>query len=676
MNKALFEIGLEEIPSSEYEKIYSQLQSSFEEIFKKLQINYTYMNIFIAPRRFGIFFEGISDSSPDTIEEIKGPPKKLCFDSEKKPTKVLEGFIKKNGIDYEKLFSKSLKDVEYIFAKIEKKGEKTETILNRIIPEITLNIKFNKPMKWGFNKEFVRPIHWVLGLYNDKILNFEIFGKTSSNITYGHRTFGKKETILNCDDYFKKMEENFVVCNIAKRKEKIINELENVKKEYNFDIDFDENLIVEIAKLTEFPTAVVGEFKEKYLSLPEELIVTTVKHHQRSFIAKKDGKITNKYISFQDGYGREENVKKGYSRVINARLDDAYFYFKDDIIIPVENRLKELEKIIYQKELGTYKEKIEKIQLFSEIIAAELGYNSFDTVKRAALLSKIDIPSKIVFEFPEIQGKMAKIYLKSQNEPSEIYTTAYDHYKPTDENDSISSCMTANIISIADKIDDIISFFSIGKIPTGSKDPFALRRKAFGIFRILIEKEMDINLIDIIEKFKKNHNISFDYDSLNEFMKNRFESLLAKEKISTEIINSVSINWKKPLRAFISAKALSDHLNKDEFKQFVSAFQRVYNITKNHNGNEYNGRLFKKTEEKILFEKYLETKAEYEKFLSRIDYSSAINVLIQMKPEIDNFFDNIFVMDKDESIRLNRLNFLKVLSNMFLEIGDITNLYT
>jgi glycyl-tRNA synthetase beta chain len=676
MNKVIFEIGVEELPSSEYNNIINQLKEKLRKIFKDNSLNYEKMRTFISSRRFGALIEGFAEKQPDVTEEKKGPPKNIAFDKEGKPTKAFQGFLKGAGLTEKDVKYKEINGSEYVFAEIFKPGKATKDILETEIPNMLNEMTFKKSMKWGKGEfVFVRPVHWIMAKYNDEILNIKAFGKESSNVSFGHRFFGGKITVETIDDYFTKMKENYVIVDLEERKQIIRNQIEKIKTKDNLDVEKDEDLVEEIAKLTEYPTAVVGEFKEKYMSLPQEIITVTVKHHQRSFVAKENGKVSNKYVSFQDGYGREKNVIDGYSRVINARLDDAAFYYEDDLDTNLDKRLKELSGVTYHKGLGTYFDKIERMRDLSSYIGDRIGLKVLENVRRAALLSKIDLTSNVVYEFPEMQGIMGRIYLEKTGEPEEVYMAAVEHYKPYDETDVVPKSIESNIVSLSDKIDDIVGYFGIGKIPSGSKDPFALRRKAFGVLKILIENEWDIDLKDILSESSKILKMNFDDDKMEEFMSSRLHTILAKSEINSEVINAVLINWNKPIRAYLSGKALNEFINDENFKQFITAFQRVNNISKKHDSTEYSGRNFKEEAEKDLFGKYLEVKPKFEKSIKTMNYKQAINDLIELKASIDKYFDDVFVMNKHEDIRLNRLGFLKELANLFYEIGDVARLY-
>nr|WP_240739266.1 glycine--tRNA ligase subunit beta [Marinitoga lauensis] len=538
-------------------------------------------------------------------------------------------------------------------------------------------MRFKKPMRWGNGDfEFIRPVHWILALLDYEIIDFELFGINSSRKSYGHRFLGKGEiSISHPDNYFSELRENFVIADYNERKERIIKELEMVATNNELEIEKDEELINEITQLTEYPGAVVGKFNEEYLSLPEEVIKITIKHHQRSFVAKKNGKISNYYIAFQDGLSEEENVTNGYSRVINARLDDAKFYYEEDLNTLPDAYLSKLNEITYQAGLGTYLDKVNAIKEIANLISNILDYKNKNLLK-AAELSKIDIPTHIVYEFPELQGVMGRIYLKHHNYSEDVYMVPEEHYKPVEEGDNLPTELNSLIVSLADKLFDIIGFFGIKKIPTGSKDPFALRRKAYGVLRIIIENNWDFDLNDLMKEIAKIINVEYLEEEIADFFKGRFETYLSKKNISTDVINTVIINWKKPLRALISAQALNKVVHSDDFTAFIKTFQRVQNISKKHDSLKYDGRLFKEEAEKELFDKYLCVKGKMEEKLDYLNYDDAIAELLKMKDSIDNYFDNVFVMDKDESIRMNRLGFLKNIANLFLEFGDITKLYS
>lgn len=677
MIKSILEIGVEELPSSEYENIIKQLHIYTEEELKKRNISYSKLQVFIAPRRFGLLLEGLPEKEPDRVIERKGPAKKVAFDESGNPAKPYQGFLRSLQNENYEIEEKEIKGNIYMFAKIKKEGQKISKTLAEIYPEIIKKMKFKKPMRWGNGEyEFIRPVHWILALLNYDIIDFELFGVNSSRKTWGHRFLGKGEiSISHPDNYFIELRENFVIADYNERKERIIKELNKVSTNNELEIEKDEELINEITQLTEYPCAVVGSFDEEYLMLPEEVIKITVKHHQRSFVAKKNGKISNYYVAFQDGLSEDTNVVNGYSTVINARLDDAKFYYEEDLNTVPGTYLSKLNEITYQAGLGTYLDKVNALKEVSKLIAERLNYNNENLIK-AAELSKIDIPTHIVYEFPELQGIMGRIYLKHHDFPEDIYIVPEEHYKPVEESDDLPADLNALIVSLADKLFDIVGFFGIKKIPTGSKDPFALRRKAYGVLRIVVENNWDIDLNELMKAIAEIVKVEYLEKEIAEFFKGRFETYLSKNDIITDVINTVTLNWNKPLKAFISAKALNKVVNSDDFKTFIKAFQRVQNISKKHNSLKYEGRLFKEEAEKLLFDNYLTVKGKMEDKIEYLDYEGAIAELLKLKDSIDNYFDNVFVMDEDETIRMNRLGFLKNVANLFLEFGDITKLYS
>lgn len=675
MNKYLLYLETEEMPSSEYDNIKNQLEEAFKDNLQKRKIEYKDINVFIAPRRFGVYITDLSEGEEDTTEERKGPAKVAAYDKDGNPTKALNGFLRSCGKTENDVTIKEFNSAEYVFVKIDKKGFSTKEILSEISPEIIKKLNFKKSMRWGNGEySFVRPIHNIISVFNDEKLDIELFGKKSSFIIKGHRFFGENFELENTENLFQKLEENYVIPFFEKRTERIKEEIKRVENKYGINVDSDGNLINEIAQLTEYPSAVVGEFKEKYMYLPEEVITTTIKHHQRSFVAKENGKISNKYVSFQDGYGREENITKGYSVVINSRLDDAAFYYDDDMETKIEDRLEKLNGITYQQGLGTYYDKVKRIVKLSDFIAGEIGTENKNT-ERAALLCKIDIPSSVVFEFPELQGKMAEIYLKNKNENYDVYKASEEHYHPVEETDCVPENEVSGIISLADRIDDIVGYFCIGKIPTGSKDPFALRRKAFGVIRIITENNWDIDLEKIINYSKEIYSKGFDTEKMNEFFMSRFETILIKENIKTDVIKTVVSNWKKPLRVYKISKMLNEYTEKDIFRDFMTAFQRINNISKNYEKNSFDENLFVLDAEKNLYKKYSEIFPIYTENIKNMKYSDAVEIILGLKNYIDNYFEDVFVMDKDDNVKNNRLGFLRKLSELFLEIGDISRLY-
>ncbi len=667
MKKALFELGVEELPISEMESILEQLERNIDEVLKRNRLSCKDRRIFITPRRISFILYDLPEKQTDTTLERKGPPLKIAFDEEGKPTKALLGFLKSNDAGLEDIEKRG--NYIYLVKKIE--GKKLEEVLPKVLEEIVKSLSFKKPMKWGKGSfEFVRPVHWIVAMVNDEVLPFEMFGVKSSNVSKGHRFHSSDVKIESVETYIDQLKRTFVLVDHEER-ERIIHE--EVKK-VGGNLEEDEELIKEIVWLTEYPSPILGSFKEEYLTLPEEIITVTIKHHQKAFTLRDNGKIKNMFLAFMDGPGDPEgNVKKGYERVVNARLEDARYYYFKDLERSLESFNEELKGIIFQKNLGTLYDKVLRIKELSSILCDKIGVDeTYKTkVMRAAILSKADVATKVVFEFPELQGIMGRIYAIKQGEDEEVAWAIQEQYEDEPEN------VIGAIVGIADRVDTITGNVLIENLPTGSKDPFGLRRKMDAVFKISRKYEWDLDLEKLFKKSRELIGIDKEgfWRDLEEFARGRFYAFLVNTLgVPYDVARSVNHLWVKPLRGILSAEAIFETLDSKDFQDLVVGFERVHNITKKHESRVYDGALFQIEEEKKLLNKFLEVKDKVKKALDHLNYKEAVRNLIELKPFIDSYFDNVFVMVNQEDIRLNRLGFLKNIDDLFMEIGDLSYL--
>ena len=667
MNNALFEIGVEELPISEMRSILEQLEKNIGEILKNNRLSCKNYKIFIAPRRISFILYDLPNRQADTVLEKKGPPIKIALDEEGKPTKALLGFLRSNKANLEDIEKRG--NYVYLVKKIE--GKNLEAVLPKVFEEIVNSLSFKKPMRWGKGLfEFVRPVHWLVALLNDKVLNIEIFGVKSSNISRGHRFHSGNVKIKSVETYIDQLREAFVLVDHKEREDLILEEL----KKIGGDLEEDRELIEEIVWMTEYPSPILGSFNEEYLTLPEEIITVTIKHHQKAFTLKENGKIKNMFLAFMDGPSNfKENIRKGYEKVVNARLEDARYYYLKDLEKSLEARNEELKGIVFQKDLGTLYDKVLRIKSLSKILCDEIKVSEEYKFKvlRAAILSKADIATKIVFEFPELQGVIGRIYAIKQGEDEEVAWAIQEQYEDEPEN------MIGAIIGLADRIDTITGNVLIENLPTGSKDPFGLRKKMDAVFKILRKYEWDLDLEKLFRNSKEL--IGMDkkgfWKDLEEFARGRFYAFLVNTiGIPYDVARSVNHLWVKPLRGILSAEAIYEILNSKDFQDLVVGFERVHNITKKHESKIYDGALFQIEAEKKLLNKFLEVKDKVKKALDHLNYKEAVRHLLELKPFIDSYFDNVFVMVNQEDIRLNRLGFLKNIDDLFMEIGDLSHL--
>ncbi len=665
MKNALLEIGVEELPASEFSSLLSQLQELTASTLEKFGVRCSSYDVFVGSRRFGVLLRGLPDRQEDSLEEKKGPPVSIAYEQDR-PTKALEGFLKSNNASLDQITVRN--GYVYLVRKVE--GKLVEEVLPEIFKEIVVGLSFKKTMRWGTGEyEFVRPVHWIVAMVEDRVLDLELFGVKASNKTYGKRYHSGIIPISHVNEYFERLKGGYVIADHRERKETILRHLEEFEKRTGMVVERDESLIDEIVAITEYPVPVVGRFSGEYLSLPEEVIVTTVKHHQRAFIARRD-RVTNFFIAFQDGPQSPEQVVKGYERVINARLEDARYYFQKDLATPLEVMNEKLKEIVFQERLGTLYDKVIRIQKISESVCHQLDFPKeyLDKVLKAARICKADIASRVVFEFPELQGVMGRIYALREGFEEDVAWAVEDHYSESPKT------VIGAVLGIADRLDTVCGNFLIGNVPSGSKDPYGLRSKVDAVYRIVRKYEWDLDLWGLVDETMDLLNAEVS-DELIRFFENRFYQFLVGEHgIRFDIARAVNHLWRRPLRGVLAAEALKEFADREDFQDLFVGFERVHNIVKNHDSTSFDGSLFEQEEERELLNKFLEVKDKVLKALSHLNYREALSRLAELKPYIDRYFDNVFVMVKRDDIRLNRLGFLKNVDELFVKVGDMSHL--
>jgi glycyl-tRNA synthetase beta chain len=666
MRTALLEVGLEELPASEFYNILEQLETRTRELLKANRIQCDSIEVFVGSRRFGVLLRGLSERQEGFVEEKKGPPLNVAYDSKGAPTRALEGFLRKNNATFEDIIEKD--GYVYISRKIE--GKAVEEVLPEVFEDLVMGMSFKKPMRWGTGEyEYVRPVHWIVAMLDDRVLDLTLFGLRASRFSYGKRYHSGALKITTPEEYYEVLKSGYVMASHEERKKSVLKQLEDFERTYGMKVERDEALIAEIVAMTEYPRILVGQFDQKYLELPEEIIVTAVKHHQRAFVAHKDG-LTNFFVAFQDGPQSSENVVKGYERVINARLEDARYYFHKDLEMSLGEMNERLKGIVFQERLGTLYDKVERIVKISRKICGELKFPEDFTEKvlKVASLCKADIASKVVYEFPELQGVMGRIYALKEGMDEELAFAIEDHYSENPET------VIGSVLGMADRLDTIVGNFAIGNIPTSSKDPYGLKGKADTVFRIVRKNEWDVSLEELLNFAASLVGFHLSND-LEEFFSSRFYQFLINEiGVSYDVARAVNHLWKKPLRGTLAAEALQKISERPEFQDLFVGFERVHNITKKHDSREFDGALFEKEEEKRLMNKFFEVKEKVLKALERLNYEEALQYLIELKPYIDEYFDNVFVMVNRDDLRMNRLGFLKNIDDLFMMIGDMSHL--
>ncbi|MBN2220109.1 MAG: glycine--tRNA ligase subunit beta, partial [Kosmotogaceae bacterium] len=611
---------------------------------------------------------GIDGKQADFLEQRKGPSEKIAY-KDGEPTKALLGFLRGSNAKLEDVIVKD----GYVHIEREIAGETAEALLPQIFSDSLKSLDFKKPMRWGNGTyRFVRPVRWIVAMLDSKVLEMELFGKKSSNKSRGHRFFFD-EVEVSPENYFEKLGLALVIARESDREERTLSEIRRIESNLQSNIPVDKELLAEVISLTEYPSAVLGHFMEKYLELPPEVIIVTIKHHQRTFPVDKDGKLTNNFVAFQDGPDDPMgNIRRGYEEVINARLEDAFFYFIKDKEKPFEAYVNGLEGILFQRGLGTLRDKSDRTAKLSEEISRMLRANNDELleVKRTALLAKADQTTRVVQEFPELQGIMGRIYALDSKENHDVATGIEEHYRDA----SIPTTLTGAVVGVADRLDTLVGNFMIGNIPSASKDPYALRRKASFIFRAMHHLGWRISLDTLISKaMEKLERISEEsLELIRDFFSSRFEAFLIEKGFSINIARSVNKWWNVPYLGVRAAEAIEEYIRKEDFTNLLVAYQRVHNISRNHLEDVFDGSKFVEQAERDLLNDYLKCYDDVMNALERDDFDKCLELLTSLKPQIDRYFDDVFVMADQEDIRLNRLGFLKSLDLLFLKIGDLS----
>ncbi|WP_303105701.1 glycine--tRNA ligase subunit beta [uncultured Mitsuokella sp.] len=678
----LFEIGTEEIPAHVMPGTLAQLKEHAEKAFKENRIAFDAIRTLGTPRRTALLVKGLAEKQEDVTSENRGPSVKIAFDADGKPTKAAQGFARGQHVAPEDLVVKD----GYVYAEVHEEGQPTAKLLETLLPELVCGLSFPNNMRWGdLDFKFIRPIRWFVALYDKDVIPFELANVKSGRTSRGHRFLSQGDfTIDSAADYETACEENFIIVDQDKRKAMIREQIEEVAKENGGQAEITDDLLEEVLYLVEYPTALCGKFEEKYLQLPPEAVITPMRDHQRYFPVKDAaGKLLPLFITVRNG-GREylETVQHGNERVLRARLADAQFFFDEDRKKSLEEHRDKLKTVVFQQGLGTMYEKTERLAALADFIADELHADekAHKHAHRAALLSKADLVTGMVTEFTELQGIMGREYARLDGECEKVAIAIDEHYKPRFAGDSQPATTAGRIVSTADKIDTIVGTFSLGKIPTGSQDPFALRRQALGLVNMMIEAKYHLSLSALVNKSMDLYGITDEaargkmQQDVADFMRLRLKNVL--ESIRYDVLDAVLGDVDDLYAVAQRAAAVEAFVAGKDAEKDIQAFVRVGNLAKKAGQAAVDAALFQNEEERALYAVYEEAdKAAAEK-LQAEDYAGALEAFTQLSQPIDAFFDGVMVMDKDENIRDNRLGLLKSIDTLVKRVADFSKIVT
>ena len=677
----LFEIGAEEIPAGFMPNILGQLKQLAETKLNDAHLPFESIATYGTPRRLALIVKGLADTSAEISERHKGPSASIAYDADGNATKAAIGFARGKGLDVADL----VVEEGYIYAETKTAGVPAKDIVTDMLPQLITGLNFPKSMHWGnLDAKFVRPVRWLVALLDEEVIPVEFATVKSGNVTRGHRFLGTDEfTIKNAASYVDTLKENFVMVDQDARRELISKQLHDIAASNKASIVWDDDLLEEINYLVEWPTALCGGFEESYLALPDAAIITPMKDHQRYFpLVDQEGKLLPMFLTVRNGSDHSiEVVQAGNERVLRARLDDAKFFFNEDRKKPLIDRQDGLTKIVFQEGLGNLADKTERLLELGRIFGEECGLHEDAAVvlERATTLAKTDLTTGMVTEFTELQGVMGKEYALLDGESEDVAEAIFEQYLPRFAGDVLPQTEAGKVLSIIDKVDNIVATFSRGLIPTGSQDPYALRRQTIGILNILLGSDWNISLRPIFKASMKLLNVPDDKQDellgqVEEFFTLRLKNIFLDREVPHHVIdlllsnNELSVADAEGLVNALLANRI------DEDVELVQAYTRMYNLVKDVTYESVNASLLKEDAEKALFE--AASKA-YEASLAAWDahdYDAVVAVPAMLVPAINTFFEDVMVMDKDEAIKNNRLQLLRLAYNVMAIIGDISAL--
>ncbi|WP_448212314.1 glycine--tRNA ligase subunit beta [Colwellia sp. MEBiC06753] len=682
-NTLLVELGTEELPPKSLQTLAVSFYDQLKLQLDGAGLAYDDMQWFASPRRLAVQVSGLVNAQADKEVEKRGPSVSVAFNENGVATKAAEGWARSNGITVAEAQRIKTDKGEWLLHQAIEKGQNISALIPQMINQAVAKLPIPKPMRWGSEKtQFIRPVHTITVMYGDQIIEAEVLGVNASNLLQGHRFHHSGlVTLEHADDYLTTLKSAHVIADFAERKQMIRAQVEQAAADIDAVALLDEELLEEVTALVEWPITLVGTFDQDFLEVPAEPLIYSMKDHQKYFpVNDKSGALTNKFIFVTNIESKDpQQVIFGNEKVIRPRLADAEFFFKTDKKQTLESRLLSLESVLFQKQLGTLKDKSERIAELSSFIAKQLN-ESHEDAFRAGLLSKTDLMSEMVLEFPQVQGTMGKYYARHDGESEAIAQALEDQYKPRFAGDALPEANIGCAVAIADKIDSLVGIFGIGQAPKGDKDPFALRRAAIGLIRIIIEKQLVLDIAELIEHSKTlfgdkltNDNVTTD---VIEFVMARFRAYFEEQGISVDVIQAVQANQPTaPLDFKQRVAAVAHFKTLDASETLAAANKRVGNILAKFEGQllaSVNGSLLTEDAEIALANAFDAVKQTITQATENKDYQTVLTTLATIKTEIDNFFEHVMVMADDEAIKVNRLTLLNDIRNSFLIVADIS----
>jgi len=693
MNNVVLEIGTEEIPAQYMENALKDLNQLAQKYFEEARINYKEIKVYGTPRRLILFIFHIKEKQEDIFQKIKGPAYSIAYNKDSQPQKPALKFAQSQRVNVKDLIVEDTEKGKYIFAPKSIIGQPTIDLLSQIFLKIIKGMQFPKSMRWGEKSlRFIRPIRWILALYGKEIIKFNLNSLDSENITYGHRLLApKKIKISSTQEYFKKIEKSYVIIDPKIRENIVKTDIKQIIKEINGEKIINEKQLKEIIYLVEYPNAILGKYDKKYLELPKDVLTVVMEKHQKYFpvFKNKDELLPLFIVIINNSKRYASKIKEGNENVLRARLEDAKFFYQEDQKIPLGKRVDKLKNVTFQENLGSLFDKTKRLELLCDYIAD--GLQVEQKVKkdllRSAHLCKADLVTEMVKEFPELQGIMGKEYAVLSDERKEVAEAIFEHYLPRFSGDRLPLTKSGMILGIADKVDTIIGCFVMGLTPTGSQDPYGLRRQSRGKIAIILKNNLEISLKDIIQKSLSlyKESVSLEEFKIDEneivsqilsFLKQRLKNIFLEDGIRYDVIDAVlavdSDGDVVDIKHRI--KAIEELYNQPIFRKILSSSNRVLNLSKNNEETEIDRSLLKEKAELNLYHNYEGIYPRTKEFIFNKEYKKVFKLLGDLCEPVDEFFDQVLVMDKDNNIRKNRIALIRKIGILFNQVADLSKI--
>lgn len=686
----LLEIGLEEMPAHVVWPSIKQLEERVSNFLSENNLTFEAIETFSTPRRLAIRVTKIPDRQDDVQEEVKGPAKKIALDAEGNWSKAAQGFVRGQGLTTDAITFRELNGVEYVYVTKYIHGKESKEVLTGLL-DVVKNMNFPTMMHWGDTMfEYIRPIHWIVALLDDEVIPFELLDVKTGRTTEGHRFLGDQVELSDPSEYEGKLEEQFVLADAHKRQQLIVEQIEAIAEKNKWVIPLDPDLLEEVTNLVEYPTAFVGDFEERFLSIPEEVLVTSMKEHQRYFeVRNQAGMLLPHFISVRNGNSvKLDNVIKGNQKVLAARLEDGEFFFEEDKKLSIEACVEKLKNVTFHEKIGSMYEKMQRVGQISQVIGKRIGLSEEELtdLKRASEIYKFDLVTNMVGEFPELQGIMGEKYALLKGEKPAVATAIREHYLPISSEGALPQTAIGAVLAIADKIDSVLGFFAVGMIPSGSNDPYALRRQTYGIVRIVEAQgwtfpftDMQGAIVDAINEDVLDYGIHFNRDQKEfiDFFKGRLRQRLQIQNIRHDVIDAVVDSRQDDLvQIFKTAQIFDQHVTDAHFKEAMEALTRVINLAKKADMSvitfKVDQTLFENASEKELYDAVKEAEDEFANQSMAENYQTLTN----LRPVIERYFNDTMIMVEDEKVRDNRLNQLAIIARMANALASIDKIIT